>query len=92
MRNLGITAGIDPFHYSRIGVFAGEGRVPCGPAELDGSVSLAEIHAREAYEPPLIRKVKLVPGEMAVAGCKSTQITPTLCRRGTQLFIRTIGS
>jgi hypothetical protein len=48
--------------------------------------------AREAYEPPLIRKVKLVAGEMAVAGCKSTQITPTLCRRGTQLFIRTIGS
>jgi len=27
-----------------------------------------------------------------VAGCKATQITPTLCRRGTQLFIRTIGS
>jgi hypothetical protein len=48
--------------------------------------------AREAYEPPLIRKVKLVSGEIAVAGCKSTQVAPNLCRRGTQLFIRTIGS
>jgi hypothetical protein len=47
---------------------------------------------REAYEPPLIRKVKLVPGEIAVAGCKSTQIAPNLCRRGTQLFIKAIGS
>jgi hypothetical protein len=48
--------------------------------------------AREAYEPPLIRKVKLVPGEIAVAGCKSSQVAPNTCRRGTQLFIRTIGS
>ena len=48
--------------------------------------------AREAYEPPLIRKVKLVAGEIAVAGCKSTQVLPNTCRRGTQLFIRTIGS
>lgn len=34
------------------------------------------------YEPPRLRKVKLVPDELAVAGCKSTMITPELCRRG----------
>lgn len=34
------------------------------------------------YEAPRVRKVKLVPDELAVAGCKSTMITPTLCRRG----------
>jgi hypothetical protein len=34
------------------------------------------------YEPPRVRKVKLVPDELAVAGCKSNMITPTLCRRG----------
>jgi hypothetical protein len=47
---------------------------------------------RKPYEPPLVRKVKLVPGEVAVAGCKSTQVSANLCRRGTQLFVRTIGS
>ena len=48
--------------------------------------------AREAYEAPLIRKVKLVAGEIAVAGCKSNQVFVNVCRRGTQLFARTIGS
>jgi hypothetical protein len=47
---------------------------------------------RQPYEPPLVRKVKLVPGEVAVAGCKSVRVTANLCRRGTQLFVRTIGS
>lgn len=48
--------------------------------------------ARQPYEPPVVRKVKLVAGEVAVAGCKSVRITANLCRRGTQLFVRTIGS
>ena len=48
--------------------------------------------AREVYEPPLIRKVKLVAGEIAVAGCKSTQVAPNTCRRGTQFFNKAIGS
>jgi hypothetical protein len=48
--------------------------------------------AREAYEPPLIRKVKLVPGEIAVAGCKSTMVITNVCRRGTQLFNKAAGS
>jgi hypothetical protein len=48
---------------------------------------------REAYEPPLIRKVKVVAGEIAVAGCKSTPtVVANTCRRGTQIFVRTIGS
>ena len=48
--------------------------------------------ARKPYERPVVRKVKLVPGELAVAGCKSVQVAVNLCRRGTQLFVRTIGS
>jgi hypothetical protein len=48
--------------------------------------------SRQPYEPPLIRKVKLVPGEVAVAGCKSVRIAPNVCRRGVQIIARTIGS
>jgi hypothetical protein len=48
--------------------------------------------ARKAYEPPLVRKVKLVAGEIAVAGCKSVQVAPNFCRRGSQIFNRVIGS
>ena len=48
--------------------------------------------AREAYEPPLVRKVKLVAGEIAVAGCKSTMVGPSTCKRGTQFFSKAIGS
>jgi hypothetical protein len=47
---------------------------------------------RQPYEPPLVRKVKLLPGEVAVAGCKSVRIAPNVCRRGAQLISRTIGS
>jgi hypothetical protein len=55
-------------------------------------VSQTRRPARAPYERPLVRKVKLVPGEVAVAGCKSVRVTANLCRRGTQLFARTIGS
>lgn len=47
---------------------------------------------RLPYQPPLVRKVKLVAGEVAVAGCKSTMVTPTVCRRGATLISRTVGS
>ena len=47
---------------------------------------------REKYEPPVVRKVKLAPDELAVAGCKSIMVSPIVCRRGTQLFNRTAGS
>jgi hypothetical protein len=48
--------------------------------------------ARKPYEPPVVRKVKLVPGEVAVAGCKSVRVATDLCRRGTQLFVKTLAS
>jgi hypothetical protein len=40
---------------------------------------------REPYEPPVVRKVKLVPDEVAVTGCKSNMIAPTVCRNGSRL-------
>ena len=40
---------------------------------------------REPYEPPMVRKVKLVPDEIAVTGCKSNMIAPTVCRKGSLL-------
>jgi hypothetical protein len=48
--------------------------------------------ARKTYEPPVVRKVKLVAGEIAVAGCKAVQVAPNFCRKGAQIFMRTIGS
>jgi hypothetical protein len=50
--------------------------------------------AREPYEPPRIRKIKLVPDELAVTGCKSTPVggSPVVCRRGMVIVNRTIGS
>jgi hypothetical protein len=47
---------------------------------------------REKYEPPVVRKVKLVAEELAVAGCKSQMVSTNVCRRGVQLFNRTQGS
>ncbi len=47
---------------------------------------------RRPYEPPLVRKVKLVAGEVAVAGCKSTMVFTNVCRRGATLISRTVGS
>jgi hypothetical protein len=47
---------------------------------------------KEPYEPPRIRKVKLVAGEVAVAHCKSIQIAPNVCRRGAIVTNKTIGS
>lgn len=50
--------------------------------------------AREPYEPPRVRKIKLVPDELAVTGCKSTPVggSQILCRRGAVIVSRTIGS
>jgi len=47
---------------------------------------------KQTYEPPAIRKVKLVPDEMAVTHCKSVQIAPDVCRRGVIVTNKTIGS
>ncbi len=47
---------------------------------------------REPYEPPAVRKVKLVPDEVAVTGCKSNMIAPTVCHNGSRLVNFTRGS
>ena len=41
---------------------------------------------REPYEPPTVRKVKLVPDEVAVTGCKSNMIGLNVCRNGSRLI------
>jgi hypothetical protein len=50
--------------------------------------------AKEAYEAPRVRKIKLVPDELAVTGCKSTPVggSSVVCRRGAVIVNRTIGS
>jgi hypothetical protein len=47
---------------------------------------------RRPYEPPRVRKVKLVPDELAVAGCKSQMVGTQVCRRGGVLVNRFRGS
>ena len=47
---------------------------------------------RQPYEPPRVRKVKLVPDEVAVAGCKSQMVGTQVCRRGGVLINRFRGS
>ncbi len=47
---------------------------------------------KEPYEPPRIRRVKLVAGEVAVAACKSVRIALNVCRRGAVVTNKTIGS
>jgi hypothetical protein len=37
---------------------------------------------RQTYEPPRIRKVKLVPDELAVTGCKAVMVGVNVCRIG----------
>ncbi|HKC14076.1 MAG TPA: hypothetical protein VN375_10840 [Vicinamibacteria bacterium] len=37
---------------------------------------------RQTYEPPRIRKVKLVPDELAVTGCKAVIVGVNVCRIG----------
>ena len=37
---------------------------------------------KQTYEPPRIRKVKLVPDELAVTGCKAVIVGANVCRIG----------
>jgi hypothetical protein len=49
--------------------------------------------ARQAYEPPVIRRIKLVPEEVAAGNCKAIQVFPNVCRQpGGILKNFTIGS
>jgi hypothetical protein len=49
---------------------------------------------KEPYEAPRVRKIKLVPDELAVTGCKSIPVggSTVVCRRGAVIVSRTIGS
>jgi len=47
---------------------------------------------RKPYESPKIRKIKLAGDELAVANCKSTQVAPLVCKKGSVLFNKVIGS
>ncbi|HEY7515872.1 MAG TPA: hypothetical protein VIC87_15395 [Vicinamibacteria bacterium] len=49
---------------------------------------------KEPYEAPRVRKIKLVPDELAVTGCKSIPVggSSVVCRRGAVIVNRTIGS
>jgi hypothetical protein len=47
---------------------------------------------KRAYESPRIRKVKLAPDELAVAGCKSQMVGTEVCLRGGVLVNRFRGS
>lgn len=49
--------------------------------------------ARQPYEPPGIRRIKLVPEEVAAGNCKAVQVFPNVCRQpGGILKNFTIGS
>lgn len=49
--------------------------------------------AREPYEPPAIRRIKLIPEEVAAGNCKAVEVFPNVCRQpGGILKNFTIGS
>jgi hypothetical protein len=47
---------------------------------------------RQPYEPPRIRKIKIVPEELAAAACKKTMVTGTICNKAGKLINRLQGS
>jgi hypothetical protein len=47
---------------------------------------------KEAYETPRVRKVKLVPDELAVGACKKQQVAAQFCNKGGIIVNRDIGS
>jgi hypothetical protein len=56
---------------------------------------MAETKPREAYEPPRIVRVRLLPDEVAVGNCKSSAVGPPgarVCNNGGVFVNKTIGS
>jgi hypothetical protein len=47
---------------------------------------------RLPYEPPRLRKIRIVPEELAAVGCKVTGPSHVTCRRGGRIVNRTHGS
>lgn len=48
--------------------------------------------SKEAYEPPTVRKVKIVRGELAVTGCKTRSATTGPASGCFRSNCRTVGS
>jgi hypothetical protein len=48
--------------------------------------------SRQPYEPPRIRKIKIVPEELAAAACKKTMVNGNTCRVGVKLINKLQGS
>jgi hypothetical protein len=47
---------------------------------------------RLPYEPPRLRKIRIVPEELAAGGCKVTGPSFRTCRQGGKIVNRTHGS
>jgi hypothetical protein len=47
---------------------------------------------RQPYEPPQLRKITIVPEELAAAACKKVRISNNVCRVGGKLVNKAIGS
>ena len=47
---------------------------------------------RQPYEPPRIRKITIVPEELAATACKKTMQSGNICRVGVKLVNRLQGS
>jgi hypothetical protein len=49
-------------------------------------------NSREPYEAPRIRKIKIVPEELAAAACKKTMQSGNICRVAAKLINKFQGS
>jgi hypothetical protein len=47
---------------------------------------------RQPYEPPRIRKIKIVPEELAAAACKKTMLNANTCNLSGKLINKKQGS
>ena len=48
--------------------------------------------SRKPYEPPRIRKITIVPEELAAAACKKTMVSGNTCNVGGKLINKRQGS
>lgn len=60
--------------------------------EATGTTLAPPPGGREPYEPPLVERIRLVRDEMAVAGCKSTQLGVAVARACRVSICRNVGS
>jgi hypothetical protein len=48
--------------------------------------------SREPYEPPRIRKITIVPEELAAAACKKSMVSGSTCKVGVKWINKLQGS